>query len=271
MNAHILFPTDFSEAAQHAFDYTVKLAEALDTQIDLMSVYHLPVGDASRITYHQIDEMLRQRQGEVMKKLNELADSAPAKRIGQMRVDYGMFVYQEIVDVASKNGHQLIAMGTKGERNAFEKLLGSVTTHTMMNAPCPVLAIPMDAQYSPVKNIAYATNFEPSDEQAIEKLNGLSEELKAKLHFLHVDTAKKYGLTEHYVMVEDYPRPFSDFSVINHESATEGIDEYLKDHDIDWLALFLPDRKFWERLLHRSFTKRMTFHSKVPTLVFGEG
>lgn len=271
MNTNILFPTDFSDAAQHAFQYTVKLAEALDTQIDLMSVYHLPVNDVSRTAPHQVDEMLRQRRGEVMKQLNDLADRAPSKLIGQMRVDYGMFVYQEIVDVARKNGHALIAMGTKGERNALEKLLGSVTTHTMMNAPCPVLAIPMKAEYRPVKHIAYATNFEPSDDRVIEKLNALSQELEAKLHFLHIDKAKKYDLTEHYVVVKNYPLPFSSFSVINRESATEGIDEYVKDHATDWLALFLPDRKLWERLLHRSFTKKMTFHSELPVLVFKEG
>jgi len=162
-------------------------------------------------------------------------------------------------------------MGTKGERNAFEKLLGSVTTHTIMNAPCPVLTIPSNAKYQPVRDIAYATDFEPSDEQAIEKLNALSKKLEAKVHFLHIDKAKKYGITERYVMVENYPQPFSDFSVINRESVTEGIDEYVKDHGIDWLALFLPDRKFWERLLHRSFTKKMAFHSQVPVLIFGRG
>lgn len=271
MKQHILFPTDFSEAALHAFLYTVKLAEALDMQIDLMSVYHLPVSDASRIAPYEIDELLRQRRGEVMKQLSELADRVPSERIGQLRVDYGMFVYQEIVDAARKNGHQLIAMGTKGERNALEKLMGSVTTHTMMNAPCPVLAIPSDAEYRPVRNIAYATDFEPSDEQAIEKLNSMSRKLGARVHFLHIDKEHKYGMTEKYVMVRDYPHPFTDFFVVNHNSLSEGMEAFIRDHGMDWLALFLPNRKFWERLLHRSFTKEMTFHSKLPVLVFGEG
>lgn len=270
MNGHILFPTDFSKAAEQAFQYALKLAEELGTQVDLMSVYHLPVSDASRVAPYKVDEMLREGRGKVMEQLSDFAEAAAAKRIGQLRVDYGLFVYQEIVDVARKEGHQLIVMGTKGERNALERLLGSVTTHTMMNAPCPVLAVPMGAEFRPIKHIAYATDFEPSDEQVVAQLNDFGKRLGAKVHFLHVDRENKYGTAEKYVMVEDYPMPFTDFSVINDPSPTQAIETFVKEHRIDLLALFLPNRRFWERVMHHSFTKKMTFHSKVPVLVFRE-
>ncbi len=256
--------------AHNAYRYALHLAEALDTRIDLMSVYHIPVSDASRVGAHQIDEMLRERRSEVMKRLSEWAEEAPSGRIGELRVDYGMFIYQEVIDAARQGGHAMIVMGTKGERAPIEQMLGSVTTHTMMNAPCPVLAIPADARYEPIRHIAYATNFEPSDEQAVEELSALSKSLGAKVHFLHVDTRGDSGITERYAVVENYPLPFSDFSVVSNASASEGIEQFVKEHEIGLLALFLPNRRFWERLFHRSFTKRMAFHSEVPVLVFRE-
>jgi hypothetical protein len=69
-------------------------------------------------------------------------------------------------------------------------------------------------------------------------------------------------------MQKGYPYHFTDFSVINNYSVMEGLDDYMVKRDIDWLALFIPQRRLLERLFHTSFTKRMTFHTTVPLLVF---
>jgi nucleotide-binding universal stress UspA family protein len=268
MRHNILFPTDFSPAAHHAFQYALQLAEKLDTALDLMSVYHLPVSDTSRVAPHQVDSLLREKRAVVMQHLGELAEEAPAKLIGQLRADYGLFVYQEIIDAARRGGHQLIVMGTKGERNPVQQMMGSVTTHTLMNAPCPVLAVPQSAPVRPISHIAYATDFEPRDEKAVANLTELAARLKAKVHFVHVDREADAAKTEAYKMVDQYPLPFSDFTVVAHPNPAEGINAFIAERDMDVLALFVPNRRLLERLFHRSFTKQMAFHTKVPLLVF---
>ncbi len=268
MRKNILFPTDFSPVADHAFQYALQLAKKLEASIDLMSVYHLPVGDTSRVAPYQVDDLLREKRAEVMQKLGALAEKAPANRTGQLRADYGLFVYQEIIDAARQGNYQLIVMGTKGERNAVQQMVGSVTTHTLMNAPCPVIAVPESAPLAPVQRIAYATNFEPKDEKAISELTELGEKLQAKIHFLHVDKEADARKVEAYRRVTQYPFPFTDFTVVANPSPAEGINDFIKNNQIDMLALFVPDRRLLERLFHRSFTKIMTFHTKIPLLVF---
>ena len=51
----ILFPTDFSPTAVNAFEYALALAKDLDATIDLMTVYHLPVADASSVPPQYVD------------------------------------------------------------------------------------------------------------------------------------------------------------------------------------------------------------------------
>lgn len=268
MRQNILFPTDFSTVAHHAFRYALQLAERLGTSIDLMSVYHLPAGESSRVAPHQVDGLLREKRETVIQRLGELAEEAPADLIGQLRADYGLFIYQEIVDVARRGGHQLIVMGTKGERNTVQQMMGSVTTHTLMNAPCPVIAVPESASVQPIEHIAYATDFEPKDEKAVEGLTRLAAQLQAKVHFVHVDKEAGVVKTEAYKMVEHYPLPFTDFTVVANPNPAEGINTFITERGMDVLALFVPNRRLLERLFHRSFTKQMAFHTQVPLLVF---
>ena len=54
----ILFPTDFSDCAAHAFRYVQELASGLGATVDLLHVFHLPIGDASSVPPEYIQEML---------------------------------------------------------------------------------------------------------------------------------------------------------------------------------------------------------------------
>jgi nucleotide-binding universal stress UspA family protein len=265
----ILFPTDFSPAAANAFLYAHALAEKLHARIDLINVFHIPIGDASNIPPEYIQRMLDEAEADTLERLKEFAKpcmNSPA--CGDPKPVYGLFTAVEICEFAQQYEYDLIAMGTKGERSALEKLMGSVTTDVMMKAHCPVLAIPADAGYHGVAHIAYATAFEPSDEHAVEQLMELAGRLSANVHFVNVNTQTGKQFIQDISMDKEGPYHFTDFSIVHHASVQEGIEEYIQQRGIDWLALFVPQRRLWERLFHSSFTKKMTFQTGVPLLVF---
>lgn len=266
----ILFPTDFSPAAANAFEYAQKLAAELGATIDVMNVFHLPFVDASNVPTDYIDQLLVERETEARRRLKDFVAGADEKLIGQTIADYGLFIPQEITDKAKAGAYDLIVMGTKGERSALEKLMGSVTTQTMMNAPCPVIAVPAQARYTGIGRIAYATDFHPRDEHAVAQLMKLAGRLGAEVNFVHVETKPDLGKMEDHIVVKNYPFEFTEFSVINAKSVLEGLDQYIQQKDVDMLALFIPRRRLWERLFHQSFTKEMTFHTSIPLLVFHE-
>jgi len=265
----ILFPTDFSPAAANAFQYAHSLAGVMEATIDVVHIFHLPIGDASNIPPEYIQKMIDEAEAEAMQSLKEFAMPCLGRpTCGKIHAVYGLFTAVEITEWAKQEHYDLIVMGTRGERSALEKFLGSVTTDVMMKAPCPVLAVPAEAVFGPVGHIAYATAFEASDEKAVEQLMEIAGKIRAKVHFVNVKTREDRDYIENIQMDKDYPYDFTDFSVVHHRSIREGLDEYIQKRNIDWLALFVPRRSLWERLFHISFTKRMTFHSSVPLLVF---
>ncbi len=266
----ILFPTDFSPAAQNAFDFAKKMAVDLNGKIDVLNVYGLPAVDASSVPPEYIQQMLDEHKEVVTKKLDAFVGEGTNGLVGEKFAEYGLFVAHEVKDYVKKNNHDLVVMGTKGERNVLAKMMGSATTETMMTAPRPVLAVPPDAKYTGIKKIAYATDFHPADAPSIEQLIEFAKTFEAEVHFVHVDVESKYEEPEISAFLDHYPFEFTDFTLVSANSVMEGLEKYIQDNDIDLLALFIPKRRLWERLFHASFTKKMTFHTDIPLLVFHE-
>lgn len=262
----LLFPTDFSPCAGNAFDYALALAKELNATVDVVNIFNLPFMDATNIPPEYIEQMLDEKRKEALAKLDEFIGQ---REVGEKLAIYGMFIPEEINDLVKQRGYDLVVMGTRGENHsALEKLMGSVTSQSMMRAGCPVIAVPGNAKWKGVQSIAFATDFQPNDLHAAADLMDFAGKLRAGIHFVHVETKPGLEMMEDYVSMADYPYKFLDFKVIRSHSAVEGLQEYVESNKVDLLALFIPERRLWERLFHASFTKKMAFHSHVPLLVF---
>lgn len=266
----ILFPTDFSKTAKNGFEYALKLAEAMDATVDIMNVYNISFSAAEGMPAEFIQDMLHQKKVNTEEKLTAFAEGADANFSGEKIPVYGVFIPEEVISRSKLGKYDLIVMGTKGEHNSVEKLVGSITTRTMMNASCPVLAIPEDAVYKNIEDIVYATNFTPTDTVAVQQLMQFSSNIGAVMKFVHVETEPSIGAVNDTILLENFPFKFTEFTILNNESVMEGLDNYIEKESVDLLALFIPKRRLWERLFHRSFSKKYAFHTKVPLLVFHE-
>jgi nucleotide-binding universal stress UspA family protein len=263
----ILFPTDFSDNSLKALEYAIALSKQLKAQIDLMHVFHLGMEEAGRIHPQRISEEIDKRRNGCIKRLEQLAAQYP-NQVNKVRVDYGLFVAQEIIDVARTEGHDFIIMGTKGEHNLMEKILGSVTSTTMMQASCPVIAIPEDCTFKTVKKIAYANDFHPQHAKAVGQLVHFAKALDASIHFVHVNKKENTQQIEDFQLTSG--NPFKDFSIVDDDNVVDGLRHFVKSREMDMVALFIPKRRLWERLFHFSISKEMSFQTDHPILVFHE-
>ncbi len=266
----ILFPTDFSESANKALTYALALAYDLDATIDIMHVYSAPFSDASRVPPDYIEQLLNEKKAAIDKKMNELIRSSNPELIGAKLKIYGLFPAAEIRARAIRGDYDLIVMGMKGEHDRLEKFIGTVTTSVLLHAICPVLAVPADAKYRPIKSIALATTMEPGEVKAVGQLNEIAQRVGANLRFVHINTGSDSGEIAEYTVLEKRPLCFVDFSVVNNFSVMQGVDDFLEKHPVEILALFIPRRRLLERLFHSSFTKQMAYHTHIPLLAFHE-
>lgn len=269
----ILFPTDFSDTAKNALEYATALAKNLDAKIDLVSVYRVPTMDTVNMAggmavpvYDLTNEMKENTQN----KLNELAGDND--RIEKKIPIYGVFISDEITQFAEENKYDLIVMGTKGERDALEKMLGSVTTDIMKRATCPILAVPSDSTYHKVDHIAFATDFAKQEDEVINQIYSFSQALGAKVYFVHAAKSEREMMLENEVDMTEYDSDYGyvDFTIAEGKDLEHALDNYIKAKNIDVLVMFMPRRKLWERLFHSSFTKQMTFHTSTPLLIVKE-
>ncbi len=265
----ILYPTDFSASADKALKYLVPLAQDLGASIDLIHIYKVPPlqGDADFINLENILENIREGAED---QLHSLAKNLPEGLVRKTMAIFGMFIPQEIVCYAENNGIDLIAMGAKGAHNIMEHMLGSVTTHTMLKSSIPVLSIPEKAEYKKVRRIAYATDLNPKSFLPVLTLNKIATRLKAELRIVHVEKGstlpdlnqnKKHTLVD----VGDFP-----MDIIINPSVEKGLNEYIKTMEVDWLSMFIPRRRLWERVFHHSLSQQMFFHTHIPLLVYRE-
>lgn len=134
---HILFPTDFSDNAEHAFSYVEKIAECGAQQITLLHVQ-----DKNKIDRHLKDrlEEFNRIDTERLQRLREELATRGVKNV-RIALPYGS-PKKEIIDRTKQDDVSLVAMGSQGRGYLEELLLGSVSHAVARHSEIPVLLIP---------------------------------------------------------------------------------------------------------------------------------
>ncbi len=138
----VLVPVDFSAHARHALQLACAMAP--DAVITALHVFDAPL--EARLEYAGVPEAditaYRERgRREAEARLHEFLVETPGLPAGrvvpQVEIGYPAGV---ILDTARRLGADLVALGKHGRSPVEEWVLGSVTIHTINNAPCDVLA-----------------------------------------------------------------------------------------------------------------------------------
>lgn len=143
---HVLFPTDFSENADHAFTYVEKLAADGARRITLLHVQ-----DKARIEphlTHRLDEFNEIDRGR-LEKMKELLQKKGKAAI-EIALCYGS-PFGEITRLIRERNVHLVVMGSQGRSLVQEVFLGSVSHNVARHTDAPVLLIPAERQASAVR------------------------------------------------------------------------------------------------------------------------
>jgi nucleotide-binding universal stress UspA family protein len=128
---HVLFSTDFSENADHAFAYVEKMAEEGARRVTLLHIM-----DKAHLD-HPMEEELATRRLERMEEILRAGSSAKI----DVKIIYGSPFPEIIRTIQEKNVH-LVVMGSQGRGFIKEVFLGSVSHNVARASDAPVLLIP---------------------------------------------------------------------------------------------------------------------------------
>jgi len=134
---HILFPTVFSETAEHAFHYLQHVVGATRGRVTLLHVQ-----DKSRLSPHLLSRLEEFNEIDT-ERLGRLRDSLlqqGASEVG-IKLEFGLAL-PVILDALAKGDFSLIVMGSQGRGFVSELTLGSVANGVARKAARPVLFVP---------------------------------------------------------------------------------------------------------------------------------
>jgi nucleotide-binding universal stress UspA family protein len=143
----------------------------------------------------------------------------------------------------------------------------------------PLLLIPPAAKLSPVKKIAFATDFKNPEEdiKSIAALADLAKPLNAEILLTHIyENADKSPEFEQWIkqFVRELPAKI-DFSKIKYtmyksNGAQSGLEWLCDNGDIDILAMMHRSHTFIDSLFRGSQTQKIAGQIPIPLLVFPE-
>ena len=272
----ILFPTDFSLNALHAFRYARAMAQQKRAELILMYIYHLPLAapiNAFTSREHTLELIERELKAAAATQMKVYTDE-----LDQMEDPYRLIIREgqvinEIRKQCEEERIDLVVIGTKGNTANRDFLTGSITAQLIMNTRTPLLAIPESAPIKPFQQIVYALDLDHFTIDDLEEITFFAEQNKAALTFLHLSSEdeNKPSETEKVMrFIANHPNNKLHYHSINSSSIIEGLNSYMKDQTIDLLALCNHTKSFYERLFHKSITREMLLHSSVPLLVFSK-
>ena len=275
---NILIPTDFSNDAYNALYFASQLFHNKECKFFLLNVYNESTPLRSRSvddgnhkglleqlkdesceelkhTFHRInlDHKCTNHKYEFISKKTDLIE-AIAKTIKKCEID-------------------LVVMGNKGVSGKIGVLWGSSTTKVMSSIKqCPILAIPMNADFKVPYEIGFATNYKRQyDAQIIDPLRNMSKLCGAAIRVVHINEEEHLSRVQETNLetLRAYLDPLENSVhwMPSFTSKSRAIQEFLDELGIGMLAMVNSRRSFIENLLHEPIIKKLTFNLNIPLLV----
>lgn len=275
----ILFPTDFSETANNAFIYALKLAKSIEAEIYVLNTYEMPVisttsaGQPELIqsVYNSIELNHFETYKNEVPKLRTISEEVGCNDIKVTFIFEEGIMLSILHKIIKDEQIDFIVMGTNGKSGFEKKLLGTNTVHVMENIDIPILSVPKKAEFKRLNNFGFATMLRESDKSGLKQIikiaNGLHADMKV-LHVLRREDPKAMEVLESWK--QEFNEPNVSFHTVLNEKLDESVFFFIDDQLIDVMCIVKRHLNFFEKLFTSSLSKQLSYHADVPVLVLKE-
>jgi len=250
----ILVATDFSKSAANALAYALAMAKVLKMEVVAIHAIH-PTEGINNNTYNAI--FIESYYEKKRAALEQWADQiSKLNKLEQVRIsticDVG-FLKTVITRYTKINPVELLIMGITGA-TGITGIVGSNASMVVTKMRIPTLIVPLESNFPALPVITLATDYETRLSQ--KDVLALTEMLKAagsekmqvlyvaeKSDQLHIETGEKR-------IRELLPDVKIEFNYIKHNSAPNGIMDFIEQHHTDILCLV----KHHHNIIYRLFT-----------------
>ncbi|KUF43533.1 universal stress protein [Myroides marinus] len=273
----ILFPTDFSETANNALVYALRMAENQGATLFVLHAYEMPVisATANPVMVQDVYKSIE------LSNFENFKDQVPlireiAKRHNLDHVPMHFILEEGFLNTIMKKRVKeeeidLVVMGTNGNSGLDKKILGSNTANAIGSLGVPVLSIPHDAIFGGINSIAFTTLFSSQDKTTLETIVKMAKGFDATVKCIHVSNNKdKVDNAIINSWKENFKNDNVKFYIVENNDVEKAVFDFLDQENIDLLVSVKRNRTFFEKLFTSSMTKKLSYHNYVPVLAFHE-
>ena len=272
---NILCPVDFSDASLTAVEFAVKIAKKHSTSIKLIHIiteaeYSRNL-DKSQNYYKNIEEEPGQKLKGMADEINDFANLE--YEFCSYEVTEGDLI-EKISWVTENDKISLIAMGTTGVSDVREARVGSNTVRVIERTTIPVICIPAGILYHNFDRIVYGSSFSGEDREFLQSILNFSLPFDARIYVVNItNEGSALDRDEYQNYVKDMDSYFSYDKLGFEQFVTDmetgaALEHMLHVRDAHLLILVHKSRNFIGSFFHKSLSKRMSYLTNFPLLVF---
>ncbi|MCC8425512.1 universal stress protein [Mucilaginibacter sp. UR6-11] len=277
----LLIATDLSENARHAATYGYHLAQQLKAKVLLCHVMNVPaeIPQTGMVPWPAdvYEDMLQDSDNELAKlKCRLIAEGDPGGYQPEIIcVHEAGFVTDVVNAEADAHRADMILIGMHGNDGFTTLMIGNHSRKMIDSAVRPLLLIPADAAFKPIKKIAFASDFKQpgQDIKTINELVAFARPLGAELVLAHIDqrnddpecnTIANQLLTE---ITAGLDHQEVSYQVVKSNRVEDGLSWLVGHAHIDLIAMAHRDHGFFDQLFKGSHTQKAAGKMSVPLLV----
>lgn len=273
----LLVPTDFSPNSLRAVDYAVQLARHSAATICLVHTCNEILENAfagqQAITNEYNETILNRARQQLTNLQNSIQDTE--------YLTVTTHIYEGAIGPGIQKAIQeleadLVIMSTLGHAGLREWVFGSHTAGVISHSAVPVLAIPLEYEWSWPKKLLITIR-EKEETGLLQPAFRLAAAFDAEVQvvlFTDEDERTAFGFMQdarELDLLEEnlhrsYPAAHITTAHLSGHRFLETLQEHIEKNSIDILAMITHPRTLVSSLFNRSLTRQMAYQSKVPLL-----
>lgn len=280
----ILIATDFSLPAENAAKYAVALASDNIASVLICNAVRVPSDApmASRTAWPLMDyETLKQQSdsklGLLVRSLEHASGSEDQDNLSpDVRFESHRGTLLEVTSLLVKNRNiDMVVMGIAGAGALTQLILGSNARLMIEKAAFPVLYIPFEASYQPMKTIAFATDLDLEDIAAIKSILKLLPGKSIRFRIVHITEHEIEPKSTSQLQIDGFlgeiRKEITGANIAYEYVWNIGVDEGLvwiaEQRGIDMIAIVHKHHSFLSRLFKGSHVQKLSRNVHIPLLV----
>lgn len=262
-----LVPVDFSLPSESAAEYVIEMTK--DIPGAEIILYHVYKNDIFSTLKDGDKESRKMATDAELKIVKDFLKNSPDQKI-TIESEGGSFI-DNISKYVLSNSIDMVVMGINANTRMANVNIGNDTLNIISNINIPIMIIPADVKFKPIKNVLFASDFKDvARKTPFDSLKKVLDFFSPKLNILNVDSEHYVELSEAYKIekeeMESKLKKYNpEFSFLRAYDFLEGITSFAETKEIDAI-ITVPKKQGFINQLFKIYTRKLALASNIPVV-----